>query len=122
MQQQQDRHIKSIFVLPEPLACVNVFCCPQKIALLIPSLQILLVPPIITVFRRLVVAVAEKEFKFPPTIEQLEFDIKEFGYGGTGKKYGVSDNAIRKWICRQIFGELKRNWYRPSFENLSSDE
>lgn len=25
-------------------------------------------------------------------------DIKELGYKGTGKKYGVSDNAIRKWI------------------------
>jgi hypothetical protein len=25
-------------------------------------------------------------------------NIKEFGYVGTGQKYGVSDNAIRKWI------------------------
>lgn len=33
-----------------------------------------------------------------PTIEQLEIDIKELGYCGTGKKYGVSDNAIRKWL------------------------
>jgi len=24
--------------------------------------------------------------------------IEEFGYGGTGKKYGVSDNSIRKWV------------------------
>jgi len=24
-------------------------------------------------------------------------DIKSLGYVGTGKKYGVSDNAIRKW-------------------------
>lgn len=24
--------------------------------------------------------------------------VKEFGYRGTGKIYGVSDNAIRKWL------------------------
>ena len=33
-----------------------------------------------------------------PTIEQLEIEIKELGYCGTGRKYGVSDNAIRKWL------------------------
>lgn len=33
-----------------------------------------------------------------PTIEQLEIEIKELGYRGTGRKYGVSDNAIRKWL------------------------
>ena len=33
-----------------------------------------------------------------PSIEQLKIDIKELGYSGTGRKYGVSDNAIRKWI------------------------
>ena len=25
-------------------------------------------------------------------------DIKEFGYMGTGRKYGVSDVSIRKWL------------------------
>jgi len=25
-------------------------------------------------------------------------DIKNLGYSGTGRKYGVSDNAIRKWV------------------------
>lgn len=33
-----------------------------------------------------------------PSIEQLEIDIKELGYCGTGRKYGVSDNSIRKWL------------------------
>ena len=33
-----------------------------------------------------------------PDIETLIKEIAEFGYRGTGKKYGVSDNAIRKWI------------------------
>jgi len=33
-----------------------------------------------------------------PSKEQLLKEIKELGYCGTGRKYGVSDNAIRKWI------------------------
>lgn len=33
-----------------------------------------------------------------PSLEQLEEDIKSLGYSGTGRKYGVSDNSIRKWI------------------------
>lgn len=33
-----------------------------------------------------------------PPFEQLSSEIKELGYVGTGRKYGVSDNAIRKWI------------------------
>jgi hypothetical protein len=32
-----------------------------------------------------------------PPYEQLKIEIRELGYVGTGKKYGVSDNAIRKW-------------------------
>ena len=33
-----------------------------------------------------------------PEYEQLQNEINELGYVGTGRKYGVSDNAIRKWI------------------------
>jgi len=33
-----------------------------------------------------------------PSTEQLLDEIKELGYCGTGRKYGVSDNAIRKWL------------------------
>lgn len=33
-----------------------------------------------------------------PTYEQLLLDVEELGYTGSGKKYGVSDNAIRKWL------------------------
>lgn len=33
-----------------------------------------------------------------PEYNILIKNIKEFGYTGTGLKYGVSDNAIRKWI------------------------
>lgn len=32
-----------------------------------------------------------------PQFEELKKEIKEFGYVGTGRKYGVSDNAVRKW-------------------------
>lgn len=32
-----------------------------------------------------------------PTFEQLKFEIETLGYRGTGRKYGVSDNSIRKW-------------------------
>jgi len=33
-----------------------------------------------------------------PDINVLLDEIKELGYSATGRKYGVSDNAIRKWI------------------------
>ena len=33
-----------------------------------------------------------------PQLEQLLKEIEELGYCGVGRKYGVSDNAIRKWI------------------------
>ncbi|MEX2603030.1 MAG: HNH endonuclease [Gracilimonas sp.] len=33
-----------------------------------------------------------------PSREQLLFDIHELGYSGTGRRYGVSDNAVRKWL------------------------
>jgi len=33
-----------------------------------------------------------------PKLEVLLQDVKNFGYSETGRKYGVSDNSIRKWI------------------------
>jgi hypothetical protein len=35
-----------------------------------------------------------------PPYGQLLKEIEEFGYVSVGKKYGVSDNAIRKWVKR----------------------
>ena len=35
---------------------------------------------------------------FRPSKDILLKDIEELGYSGTGRKYGVSDNSIRKWI------------------------
>ena len=31
-------------------------------------------------------------------LDVLLEDVKNLGYKGTGRKYGVSDNAIRKWL------------------------
>ena len=33
-----------------------------------------------------------------PSLKTLEKQVKDLGYVGTGKKYGVSDNCIRSWI------------------------
>jgi len=33
-----------------------------------------------------------------PSLEILFREVDELGYTGTGKKYGVSDSAVRKWI------------------------
>jgi len=33
-----------------------------------------------------------------PSREQLEKDLSEMSFLKVGKKYGVSDNSIRKWL------------------------
>src|SRR5215475_8891226 len=33
-----------------------------------------------------------------PSYEKLQKEIEEMGFSATGRKYGVSDNAIRKWL------------------------
>ena len=35
-----------------------------------------------------------------PSLDILLEEIKELGYRGCGRKYGVSDNSIRKWLKR----------------------
>ena len=43
----------------------------------------------------------QKKGKKIPTYEQLQQDLKELKYNTVvGKKYGVSDNCVRKWIQR----------------------
>lgn len=44
-----------------------------------------------------------------PPIEQLIKEVEEFGYSAIGRKYGVSDNAIRKWIKKIKHQSLGRN-------------
>lgn len=41
--------------------------------------------------------VSIRKVKRPPK-EQLIREISQLGYRGTGRKYGVSDNSIRKWL------------------------
>lgn len=42
--------------------------------------------------------ISQRRVKNRPPIEQVINEIKEHGYCWTGRKYGVSDNAIKKWI------------------------
>ena len=42
--------------------------------------------------------IKQRKVKNRPPKEILLKEIKEMGYCATGRKYGVSDNAIRKWI------------------------
>ena len=39
-----------------------------------------------------------RKVKNRPSKEQLLKEIKETNYCAVGRKYGVSDNAIRKWL------------------------
>lgn len=41
-----------------------------------------------------------------PPYEQLLAEIERLGYSGVGRRYGVSDNAVRKWV----------RWYRARTE------
>lgn len=40
----------------------------------------------------------QRKVKKRPTLGDLINDVKLIGYKATGRKYGVSDNTIRKWI------------------------
>ena len=40
-----------------------------------------------------------------PSLEILLEDVKKMGFKDTGRKYGVSDNSIRKWIKNYKRGE-----------------
>ena len=39
-----------------------------------------------------------RKVKKRPNLDSLIDDIDKIGFVQTGKKYGVSDNTIRKWI------------------------
>lgn len=47
-----------------------------------------------------------------PSIDQLLQDVEETSFRATGRKYGVSDNAIRKWIL-QYERELHAEFAEP---------
>ncbi len=46
-----------------------------------------------------------------PSYEQLKSDLKEMSFVAVGRKYGVSDNAIRKWV----------RWYEYERETKPAD-
>ena len=45
-------------------------------------------------------SIEERKVKNRPDLNTLVNDVEKLGYTGTGRKYGVSDNCIRKWINR----------------------
>jgi hypothetical protein len=52
---------------------------------------------------------ARKAERPPPA--QLLSEVEELGYLAVGRKYGVSDNAIRKWLREYGVVEIpKRTW------------
>lgn len=58
-----------------------------------------------------------------PPYEQLIKEINELGYRGVGKKYGVSDNTIRKWKRKYKNKNEKKygtiNDYHSDIKNIS---
>ncbi|XAI97426.1 homing endonuclease protein [Leptolyngbya phage Lbo-JY46] len=46
----------------------------------------------------------QRKVKNRPSLYDLENDVKKLGYSGTGRKYNVSDNCIRKWIKQYKLG------------------
>jgi transposase-like protein len=43
-----------------------------------------------------------------PPYSQLLREVRAIGFSATGRRYGVTDNAIRKWL-RQYERELGQN-------------
>jgi len=48
-----------------------------------------------------------RKVKDRPTYEVLKKEIEEMGYEGTGRKYGVSGNAVKKWL-KKYESDLKK--------------
>lgn len=46
-----------------------------------------------------------RKVKDRPSLDQLKIDIEQSGYVGTGRKYGVSDTCIKKWIRKYETGK-----------------
>ena len=44
-----------------------------------------------------------------PPLDHLLAEVKRLGFCATGRKYGVSDNAVRKWIRAYELKETERN-------------
>lgn len=55
-------------------------------------------------------ALASRPQKPKPTLGELRTDLSTMSFVAVGKKYGVTDNAIRKWIKSYTNGVLKLAW------------
>jgi hypothetical protein len=54
-------------------------------------------------------AYAKRRTTLRPTLDVLLCEVEELGFSAVGRKYGVSDNAIRKWIKHyQNHGSIDR--------------
>ena len=64
---------------------------------------------------RVEVRVLSPQLRFVRHYEQLREEVALLGWSGTGRKYGVSDNAIRKWMrAYDREGEAALNEDRPA--------
>jgi transposase-like protein len=52
-----------------------------------------------------------------PPYEQLLADLREMSWVAVGRKYGVSDNAVRKWMRRY---EAERGRQRAGFSRAAA--
>lgn len=50
--------------------------------------------------------IKDRKIKNRPSLNILLDEVKEIGYCSTGRKYGVSDNCIRKWIKNALVSNL----------------
>lgn len=56
-----------------------------------------------------------------PSAEQLGLEIKEFSWTALGKKYGVSDNAVRKWAKKYEDYILYHDCGKPFCHTVDAD-
>jgi HNH endonuclease len=54
--------------------------------------------PKIKKIKKIFLGLNQRKVKERPSYEQLQEEVNNLGYSGTGRKYGVSDTAIRRWI------------------------
>jgi uncharacterized protein YjcR len=52
-----------------------------------------------------------------PSYEQLLADVQAMSFLAIGKKYGVSDNAVRKWIRWYEYEREQRHTPDPASES-----
>ena len=64
--------------------------------------------------------IVEERRKYRPSREQLKKEIRECSFVSLGKKYGISDNAVRKWC--EIYNLPKQKRIINSYTNEEWEE